>query len=140
MIERTAAGFVLARMVDDEPFYLLLHSSNSGKWLPPKGHTDDGEDALTTARRELEEETGITDIEVVDGFERTIEYEVNNRKRGNYIKQVTYLLATTRATKVSRSAEHSDAGWFSLMEAMAKLEFEQMREILRAADKVLRAR
>jgi 8-oxo-dGTP pyrophosphatase MutT (NUDIX family) len=140
MKKLTAAGFVLARMVDDEPFFLLLHSTNSGKWLPPKGHTDDDEDALTTARRELAEETGITDIDVVPGFERTIEYEVNTRKRGNYIKRVTYLLATTRATNVSRSEEHRDAGWFPLMDAMAKLEFEQMREIIRAADKVLRSR
>lgn len=129
---------MLVRIVDGEPFYLLLHSTNSSKWLPPKGHTDGDEDALTTALRETAEETGITDVEVVDGFERTIEYEVNTRKRGNYRKRVTYLLATTNATNVQRSEEHDDAGWFPLMDAMARIEFEQMREVLRQADKTLR--
>jgi 8-oxo-dGTP pyrophosphatase MutT (NUDIX family) len=136
---KTAAGFILARIVKGEPRYLLLLSTNSGKWLPPKGHTDDDEAPLTTALRETVEETGITEVTPVAGFERSIEYEVNTRKRGNYVKRVTYLLATTTQSAVERSEEHKDAGWFSLDEALARIEFEQTREVVRAGHAALRA-
>jgi bis(5'-nucleosidyl)-tetraphosphatase len=138
MNRHTAAGFVLARVVGDEPYYLLLRGANSGNWLPPKGHTDDDEDVLSTALRETAEETGITELQVVDGFSRTIAYNVNTRRRGKYTKQVTYLLATTPTPEVRRSGEHSDAGWFTLADALDRIEFDQMREVLRAADAALR--
>ena len=141
MKTRTAAGFILARMVDGEPLYLLLRGATSGDWLPPKGHADNDTDTVEeTARRETAEEAGITDLEVVPGFERSIEYEVNTAKRGRYPKKVTYLLATTGTSEVICSDEHSEAGWFSIKEALGKIGFEQMREVLRAADAYLRKR
>jgi len=141
MKTRTAAGFILARMVDGEPLYLLLRGATSGDWLPPKGHADNDTDTVEeTARRETAEEAGITELEVVPGFERSIEYEVNTAKRGRYHKKVTYLLATTGTSEVICSDEHSEAGWFSLQEALRKIGFEQMREVMRAADAYLRRR
>ncbi|MCB9936483.1 MAG: NUDIX domain-containing protein [Planctomycetes bacterium] len=140
MKTRTAAGFILARFVDGEPRYLLLRGARSGDWLPPKGHTDNDTDTVeATARRETEEEAGITELRVVQGFERSIEYDVETAKRGRYRKRVTYLLATTGTEGVTCSDEHTDAGWFGLDEAIRKISFEQMRDVLRAADAHLRA-
>jgi 8-oxo-dGTP pyrophosphatase MutT (NUDIX family) len=135
---KTAAGFILARMVDGEPWFLLLQSAEHGDWLPPKGHTDGDEDALSTARRETAEEAGINDVTIVRDFERVIEYEVDT-KRGNYRKQVTWLLATTKATRVKTSGEHSDAGWFKLADALERVRHAKVRETIKAAAKALRA-
>jgi 8-oxo-dGTP pyrophosphatase MutT (NUDIX family) len=140
MIERTAAGFILAHLQQGEPRYLLLRGATSGDWLPPKGHTDPGETTLQTALRETAEETGITDVSVVEGFERLLEYDVNTRKRGRYHKKVSYLLGTTPTTQVVCSKEHSEAGWFGIQDALARIPFEQMRELVRAADEFLRGR
>jgi 8-oxo-dGTP pyrophosphatase MutT (NUDIX family) len=138
---RTAAGFILARIEGGDARYLLLRGASSGDWLPPKGHSDNDSDTVEeTARRETAEEAGITELEVVPGFERSIEYDVQTARRGSYHKQVTYLLATTDVETVALSDEHSEAGWFSLDEALARIGFEQMREILRAADAHLRNR
>lgn len=47
----------------DEPHVLILKRSfsgrNAGQWALPGGRADDGESAIETALRELEEETGI---------------------------------------------------------------------------------
>lgn len=132
---RTAAGFVLAN-VDDGRLYLLLHNSRHNTWLPPKGHTEKGEALLDVARRETLEETGIDDMQVVDGFERSFEYDVDTN-RGKYHKRVTYFLGTTDHTNLQLSDEHNDGGWFALDEALARIRFVQMREVLKAADAFL---
>jgi len=38
------------------------NSHGDGAWAPPGGHLEFGEDPLDTAKRELEEETGLTNI------------------------------------------------------------------------------
>jgi bis(5'-nucleosidyl)-tetraphosphatase len=57
--------------------YLLLHQSQKNNWSFPKGHADPGEEAETTARRELKEEAGITEITLLDVPLIREEYEVN---------------------------------------------------------------
>ena len=51
-----ATGYVYDRKTDC--FLLILHKK-SGKWLPPGGHLDKGEEPHKGALRELREETGI---------------------------------------------------------------------------------
>jgi bis(5'-nucleosidyl)-tetraphosphatase len=134
---RTAAGVILAT-VEGGRLYLLLRSASHGNWLPPKGHTDGGEDAAATALRELREETGITDVRLVPGFEREIEYDVDT-PRDSYRKHVTYLLGITDQTGVTLSGEHDDAGWFALDEALARIPFKAMRQVLKDCDARLAA-
>lgn len=61
----TASGFVLSP--DGRRVLLVLHRKLN-RWLQPGGHIDpDDADLLTAACREIEEETGITGLEQVDG-------------------------------------------------------------------------
>lgn len=45
---------------DEEIQYLLVKGRIGGIWSFPKGHSKRGEEPLATARREIEEETGLT--------------------------------------------------------------------------------
>lgn len=132
--QRTAAGFVLACEDGAARRYLLLRNSRHGAWGFPKGHSEKGETLLETAARETREETGITDLSVIPGFECTDTYVVNTPKRGEYLKSVTYFLATTPKASHVQSHEHSDSGWFTLEGALEKLGFPKLREMLRLAD------
>ncbi len=53
-----SAGVVLVRYLHHEPHYLLLRAFNY--WDFPKGQVEPGEEPLQAAKREVEEETGLT--------------------------------------------------------------------------------
>lgn len=55
-----SAGVVIVRFETDGPRYLLLRAYNY--WDFPKGLVEADEDPLDAARREAEEETGLTDL------------------------------------------------------------------------------
>jgi predicted NUDIX family NTP pyrophosphohydrolase len=66
---RTSAGLLLYRFRSGEPEVLLVHpggpfweNRDLGAWSIPKGELEPGEDALTAARREFNEETGFTAV------------------------------------------------------------------------------
>ena len=132
--DRTAAGFVLACETGGKRRYLLLKNARHGAWGFPKGHSEEGETLLETARRETLEETGISDLEIVDGFEVSDSYQVHTPKRGDYRKTVTYFLALTPTAKHVQSHEHAESGWFELDEALAKLAFPTLQKTLKQAD------
>lgn len=134
----SASGFILARLQAGEPRYLLLRSARHGGWGFPKGHADDGEDDLATARRETLEETGINDVTPVEGFAHRSEYDVRSGKRGSYHKVVTYFLGLTGQSAHVLSDEHDQAGWFTLQEALPRLDFPALRDALVQADARLR--
>ena len=63
---RTSAGLLMFRRRDGALEVLLVHpggpfwaKKDLGAWTIPKGELEKGEDALATAQREFEEETGI---------------------------------------------------------------------------------
>lgn len=49
----------------DQSKVLLMNHAYKGKWLTPGGHCDGSADVLTAALREANEETGLTDIQVL---------------------------------------------------------------------------
>jgi len=44
---------------------VLVVSQHGDSWSLPKGHVDAGEDAISAAKREITEESGITDLQLV---------------------------------------------------------------------------
>lgn len=90
---------------------VLLLQYPQGHWDLPKGHIEDFDsDRKATAARELIEETGISAIEFIDGFEEKTTYSF--KKRGRLTeKQVFWFLATTERITVKLSKEHHRYMW-----------------------------
>jgi len=109
-----SAGIVIARNTEGTWKYLLLRAYRN--WDFPKGVVEPGENPLAAALREVEEETGITDLIFPWGFEfrETAPYSGRGRKIARYY------LAETRKERVVFSVnpeigrtEHHEYRWLS---------------------------
>ena len=91
---------------------------------------------METAVREIEEETRISDLEFIDGFEGEIKYFV---KYGDekIDKTVIFFLAKTNSMDVKLSGEHIDFKWLELNEAIDLLTYENSKKIVKEADEFL---
>lgn len=67
----------------NEVEYLLLQGGSLVRpfWDFSKGEVDNGETETDTALRELKEETGITDVRLIEGFREEIHYFSSNRAK-----------------------------------------------------------
>ncbi|MCF6229006.1 MAG: NUDIX domain-containing protein [Planctomycetes bacterium] len=138
MEQKWAAGVILAHDDDGTWKFLLLQNSRHGTWGFAKGHAESGEDEITAARREVQEETGISEYQLVDGFHETYDYDVNTESRGAYRKKVHYFLATVAEQTFDGSEEHSDARWLGLEEASKLIKHKQTLLTLKKAATALR--
>ncbi len=75
-----AAGGLVANKEDK---ILFIH--RLGKWDLPKGKLEKGEGVKEAAVREVEEETGITDLELLDFLQET--YHIYTEKRKEYSRK-----------------------------------------------------
>jgi len=131
IIEKSAGAVVFYRGAQIE--YLLLHSSY---WGFPKGHIESGESERAAATREVREETGLR-IALLDGFRQVDEYSFERRGESAQ-KQSIYFLGRTSSHAARISWEHDDLAWLTFDDALARLEYEGGKEILRKADEFLK--
>jgi bis(5'-nucleosidyl)-tetraphosphatase len=131
VVDERSAGAVVVFMSDSKPEYLLLHYT-AGHWDFPKGNIEAGETEREAAVREIREETGIADIEFVEGFSNTISYKYR-RVRRLVDKQVVFFLALTKTRDVTISHEHIGFAWKSYDDAMEQLTYKSARNLLEAA-------
>lgn len=62
----TASALILS---PDGNSILLVHNRGLGRWLQPGGHMEAGEFPLQTARREVAEEVGLEQLELLPAFD-----------------------------------------------------------------------
>ena len=111
-----SAGIVLVRWDEDEWKFLFLRAFRN--WDFPKGVVEPNENPLETAKREVQEETGIQDLQFRWGYP----YQETEPYSGGK-KVARYYLAQTRSSKVVfsinpeiGSPEHHEYRWVSYPE------------------------
>ena len=132
MIEETSAGIVIFRRENSKILFLLLHYP-SGHWDFVKGKMEKGETKYETAIRETKEETGISDVTIMDNFEEWIEYNFQFQKELIH-KKVIFFLGETKTKEVLISHEHLDFTWMDFDAAINKTTFDNAKKVLRKSN------
>jgi len=135
MREQKSAGIVLFRNASNKNEFLLLNYPQ-GHWDFVKGKVEPGETPHKTALRETKEETGISDIEFIDGFEESVEYDFRFKNEDIH-KTVVFFLAKTSEKKISLSHEHNDYLWLGYNDALKKTTFKNAKNVLSKANEFL---
>ena len=130
-----SAGIVLFRSDSNKNEFLLLNYPQ-GHWDFIKGKVEENETMHETAQRETREETGISNIEFIDGFEEWVEYDFKFKKE-NIHKKVIFFLAKTDEKNIRLSHEHNDYIWLEYNDALKKTTFENAKNILSKANEFL---
>ena len=134
---RLSCGVIVARRTDAGWLTLFLRAFHH--WDFPKGIREPGEDAMETAVREVEEETGVTELsfEWGDRF-----FETGPYSRG---KIARYFIATTTQEDVvmgispeTGEPEHHEWRWVTFDEAY-DLGSPRVRQIVQWARQIIGA-
>ena len=130
-----SAGIVLFRNDSDKNEFLLLNYPQ-GHWDFVKGKIERNETSHEAAIRETREETGITNIEFIDGFEESVEYDFRFKNEDIH-KKVIFFLAKTDEKKISLSHEHNDFIWLEYDDALKKTTFRNAKNVLSKTNEFL---
>jgi len=144
MIREKSAGVIVYRMHPKEGLQYLLLFMHDNYWNFPKGHIEDGESETEAAIRELNEETGISDIGLIKDWRQQTHFFFRQEREGTseLIKKdlVLYLAKVEPDThidisdKVSKNEVINGYGWMDFKAASKYLRFKNLKEILAEAD------
>ena len=127
MKEEISAGIILFNKLN-EKFLLLNYPSKH--WDFVKGKMEKGETPHETAIRETKEETGISDLEFLNGFEEEIEYYFYADKQEIH-KKVIFFLGKTKTSDIILSHEHLNYIWLEYDNALEKTTYENAKNLLK---------
>ena len=127
MKEEVSAGVILFNELNGK-FLLLNYPSKH--WDFVKGKMEKGETPRKTAIRETSEETGISDINFLDGFEEEIEYYFYADNQEIH-KKVIFFLGKTKTIDIILSHEHLDFIWLDFNNALEKITYKNAKNLLK---------
>lgn len=115
---RLSAGVVVVRRSPTGWLFLMLRAYRN--WDFPKGVLEPGEEPLAAARREVREETLISDLQFTWGEEYRETAPYSNNKVARYYVAETHTERVTLPVSLELGRpEHDESRWFDLAGALS---------------------
>jgi bis(5'-nucleosidyl)-tetraphosphatase len=130
-IELSVGGIIRYQSTEfnkDHSEFLLLRNKR-GFWGFPQGHKERGENEIQTLQREVQEETGITNLDIHQYIGK-IQYKYFRADGVRSEKEVKFYFATTPVREVVISNEHEGFKWTTYQEALSMLDHRQLKSII----------
>lgn len=135
--EPTAGGIVYRRDAKGDVEILLIQDAKD-RWTIPKGHIEEGETAQQTAKREIGEEAGLQDVEVL-GWLGKIHFRYRRVDKLVLMTTQIYLVKAVGDTNAIQKEEWmNDIKWFTFHDALDVIEYEDIGKLMLLAMKKIR--
>ena len=134
----TSSGGVVYRWDGDKPLFLLLGSEKRGTWCLPKGLIEPDEEEITTAIREVREETGVGRVKI-KGKIGLIRYQFGFRAK-TFDKTVHFFLFETDQADSKVGTEHDFMEWMPFDKALQTLSYPNEKEVLTKAREMIQSK
>jgi ADP-ribose pyrophosphatase YjhB (NUDIX family) len=137
--EPTSGGIIFRLSKDQKDIEILLIQDSKDRWTIPKGHIEPGETAKMTAKREIEEETGLKNVSILSWL---------GKIHFKYRRLDKLVLMTTQVYLVQALDEHEmpmkekwmkGIKWFSFADAINAIEYEDIEKLMLIAKKKIRS-
>lgn len=127
--EPTAGGIVFRRNAKKD-IEILLIQDHKDRWTIPKGHIEEGETAQDCARREIGEEAGLHDIDML-GWLGKIHFRYRRIDKLVLITQQVYLMRVqTDGNEIQKEEWMNGIKWFPFSEALDLIEYEDIGKLM----------
>jgi ADP-ribose pyrophosphatase YjhB (NUDIX family) len=126
-ITQSAGGVV----INNKGEVIVVAQGKSNTWSLPKGHVEEGEDFLTTAKREVEEETGVTDLELIKTFPPYDRFKMKSatEEDTNAVKRLHFFLFKTNQEALKpKDKDNPEARWVKKEEVVNILSHQKDKE------------
>lgn len=136
--ETTSGGIIFRRNVSTKELEILLIQDAKSRWTIPKGHVEEGETPRQTAEREIQEETGLQDMKVMDWLGK-----VNFRYRRTHtlvlMTMHIYLVQGQGDTdKLNPEDWLTDIKWLAANDAIDKIAYDDIGKLILLGMKKIR--
>lgn len=130
----TSAGAIILREIEGELKIALAHHQRTDKtWVLPKGHVEEGETIEEAALREIHEESGLDNVQLIKHLGTIMRESV---KSNDVLVQKTIHFFLAYALENKHPSPPTDilfteVGWFKPIEAIELLPYESDKAFLR---------
>lgn len=126
--EPTAGGIVFRH--GKKGVEILLIQDAKDRWTIPKGHIEEGETAQQTAKREIGEEAGLKDVDVL-GWLGKIHFRYRRIDKLVLMTTQIYLVRAKGDTEAIKKEEWMNGiKWFGFHDALDAIEYEDIGKLM----------
>jgi len=135
--EPTAGGIVFRRGSEGGVEILLIQDAKD-RWTIPKGHIEEGETAQQTAKREIGEEAGLKEVDIL-GWLGKIHFRYRRIDKLVLMTTQIYLVRAKGDTNDIQKEEWMNGiKWFTFHDALDAIEYEDIGKLMLLAMKRIR--
>ena len=138
IVREPTSGGIIFRHDKDGGVEILLIQDGKDRWTIPKGHIEEGETAEQTTVREIGEEAGLFDVEVL-GWLGKINFRYRRVDKLVLMTTQIYLVRALGDTSAIQKEEWMNGiKWFKFNDALDAIEYEDIGKLMLLAMKRIR--